>query len=100
MIIKGAYKPWPGIDINLEWRKGVQTQTKRYPGNRDRWEIAETKNYRQGRQQMLSTELHLGTEHGVLLIHTRKTAWGPALFVCNAVVCPAALLIICKSFLM
>ena len=91
--------PWPGIDINLERRKGGQTQTKRYPGNRDRWEIVETKKYWQGRQQMLSTELHLGTEHGVLLINTRKTAWGPALLTCNAVVCPAALLITRNSLM-
>lgn len=35
--------PWPGIDINLERRKGRQTQTKRYSGNKDRWEIAATK---------------------------------------------------------
>lgn len=70
--------PWPGIDINLEGRKGGQTQTKRYPGNRDRWEIAETKKCWQGKRQTLSSELHLGTELGVLLINTRKTAQGPA----------------------
>lgn len=48
---------------------------------------------------MLSTELHLGTEHGVL-IDTRKTSWGPVLLTCNPVVYPAALLITCNSFLM
>lgn len=78
MIIEGVYMPWPGIDINLEGRKGGQTQTKRYPGNRDRWEIAETKKCWQGKRQTLSSELHLGTELGVLLINTRKTAQGPA----------------------
>lgn len=77
MIIKGVYMPWPGIYINLEGRKGGQTQTKRYPGNRDRWEITETKMYWQGREWTFSTEMHLGTEHGLLLINTRKTAWGP-----------------------
>lgn len=35
--------PWPGIDINLEGRKGRQTQTKSIPGNKDRWEIVATK---------------------------------------------------------
>lgn len=74
MIIKGIYLRLPGIDINLEGRKGGQTQTKKYPGNRDRWEIVETKNYWHGRKQMLSTELCLGTEHGVLLINKRETA--------------------------
>lgn len=81
MIIQGVYMLWPGIDINLEGRKGGQTETKRYPGNRDRWMIAETKTYWQGRERMLSAELHLGTEHGVL-INTRKTAWGPATKCC------------------
>lgn len=42
MIIKGIYMPWPGIDINLEGRKRKQTQTKRYPGNKDRWEMVAT----------------------------------------------------------
>lgn len=42
IIIKGVYMSWPGININLEGRNGGQTQTKRYPGNRDRWEIDET----------------------------------------------------------
>lgn len=49
---------------------------------------------------MLSSELHLGTEHGVLVINTRKTAWGPVLLTRNAVVYAAALLITCNSFLM
>lgn len=35
--------PWPGIDINLEGTKGRQTQTKRYSGSKDRWEIVATK---------------------------------------------------------
>lgn len=48
---------WSGIDIKLEGREGGQTQTKRYPGNRDRWEIAKTKRYWQGRQGMPATEL-------------------------------------------
>jgi len=40
--------PWSGIDIKLKGRKGRRTQTKRYPGNMDRWEIAETKSFGKG----------------------------------------------------
>lgn len=43
MIIEGVSMPWPGIDIKLEGRQGRQSQTKRYPGSKDRGEIVAAK---------------------------------------------------------
>lgn len=102
MIIKGVYMSWSGIDIKLEGREGGQTQTKRYPGNRDRWAIFKTKRYWQGRQGMPSTELfgywawcspHKHKENCLGSCHQ-------SLLTCNTVVYPAALLITCNLFLM